>query len=47
MKAYIDNTLNVQSAFSNKKHPRAALATKSGTMSIRSPQMEDWSHKLD
>lgn len=32
MKAYTDNTLNDQSAFGNKKHPQAALTTKSGIM---------------
>lgn len=46
MKAYIDKTLNDQSAFSNKKHPPAALTRKSGSMSIRSTQMDNWSHKL-
>lgn len=41
MKAYIDNILNDQSVFSNKKHPQSALTTKSGTMSIRSTQKEN------
>lgn len=41
MKAYIDNTLNDQSALSNKKHPQSALTTKSCTMSIKSTQMEN------